>query len=162
MALVEDDYAEYLRSTTDGLLVMASIIATASFQIAIAPPGGFWQDSSPENSNSTSSSHVPGNAILYDRNRKEYTWFIMLDTQVFLISLCLIATLLRPSRNANKWFWVRNLTNSLVTSIIMLFILAVEFTTKEKIYANYLYYLTIFPWIVLIISVMAWPIRHDG
>ena len=82
----EEICGEYLKNTTDGLLVMASIVAAFTCQIALSPPGGFWQDTtSPGTPNPDTSDppHAAGNAILYDRNHKEYTIFVLLNTQVF-------------------------------------------------------------------------------
>ncbi|KAL0290219.1 UNVERIFIED_CONTAM: hypothetical protein Scaly_2679200 [Sesamum calycinum] len=53
-----------------GIIVMASVFATMTFQVALTPPGGMWQDWGPNAATSNSSSavpaHKPGETILYD------------------------------------------------------------------------------------------------
>ncbi|KAF2289865.1 hypothetical protein GH714_038940 [Hevea brasiliensis] len=132
---------EHLKDMTNGLLMMASIVATVTFQIAVTPPGGFWQDSdssssSTTNSNTTAVGHIAGIAILYDRDRKNFDAFIGLNTQAFLASLSLIMALLCPTHARWKWATVRHVTEFLVFMIISLFVEAVTFTTKQSLYRS--------------------------
>ncbi|KAJ9181526.1 hypothetical protein P3X46_009649 [Hevea brasiliensis] len=153
---------EHLKDMTNGLLMMASIVATVTFQIAVTPPGGFWQDSdssssSTTNSNTTAVGHIAGIAILYDRDRKNFDAFIGLNTQAFLASLSLIMALLCPTHARWKWATVRHVTEFLVFMIISLFVEAVTFTTKQSLYRSPLLLLSTLPWLFLIMFLVGMP-----
>ncbi|KAK4382178.1 hypothetical protein Sango_2896200 [Sesamum angolense] len=70
----EDDQnakQKWFTELRNGIIVMASVFATLTFQVALTPPGGMWQDWGPNEatSNTTSSAvstHKPGETILYD------------------------------------------------------------------------------------------------
>ncbi|KAJ8754140.1 hypothetical protein K2173_002039 [Erythroxylum novogranatense] len=158
----EDQEEKYLREITDGILVMASLVATVTFQIAVTPPGGFWQDF-PTGSHGTSSgkTHTPGTAILYDQEKSKYKHFIIVDTLAFMASLTLIVALLSPNdfkpfkccglyinsakMKSIKWRGIRHLTYLVVVMIIYLFIRAVSITTDQEIYRTPLFYAVIVP-----------------
>ncbi|KAK3434671.1 hypothetical protein EUGRSUZ_D02131, partial [Eucalyptus grandis] len=53
--------------TRNMILVVATLIATGTYQAALSPPGGYWQDNSDPVTNSTSivqKPHMAGNMIL--------------------------------------------------------------------------------------------------
>ncbi|KAJ8753985.1 hypothetical protein K2173_001883 [Erythroxylum novogranatense] len=161
----EDQKDKYLTEITNGLLVMASLVATVTFQIAVTPPGGFWQDF-PEDSNgkgvtSNNKTHAPGTAILYDLEKNNYIHFIYVDTLAFMASLTLIVALLSPNdferfkccgldinstkMKSIKWRGIRHLTYLVVVMIIYLFTRAVSITAKHEIYRTPLFYAVIVP-----------------
>lgn len=71
----------------DTILLVASLIAGTSFQTAVNPPGGFWQDNS--------NGHRAGEAILATTSPKLYSYIMSTNTYTYLISMlmmcCIIA-----------------------------------------------------------------------
>ncbi|KAF8032728.1 hypothetical protein BT93_D1595 [Corymbia citriodora subsp. variegata] len=73
--------------TRNVILVVATLIATATYQAALSPPGGYWQDNSDPVTNSTSIAekpHVAGNMIL--QGSKVY-FFTVLNSLAFYSSI---------------------------------------------------------------------------
>lgn len=71
------------------LLVIASLIATATYQAVLQPPGGVWQD----DSLSTSKSHTAGKSVMGDKNTVTYGMFLLFNSLGFFASLTMIYTL---------------------------------------------------------------------
>ncbi|KAF9598200.1 hypothetical protein IFM89_025828 [Coptis chinensis] len=82
---------EMVLELRNGIMMMASLTASMTFQAALSPPGGFWQDwSDNTTSNSTIAAnttsppaHKPGTAVIYDLNHKEFTSFLLWDAMGF-------------------------------------------------------------------------------
>ncbi|KAI6702336.1 hypothetical protein NL676_011472 [Syzygium grande] len=73
--------------TRNVILVVATLIATGTYQAALSPPGGYWQDDSDPLANSTSivqKPHVAGNMIL--GGPKVY-FFTVLNSLAFFTSI---------------------------------------------------------------------------
>ncbi|KAI6702337.1 hypothetical protein NL676_011473 [Syzygium grande] len=73
--------------TRNVILVVATLIATGTYQAALSPPGGYWQDNSDPLANSTSivqKPHVAGNMIL--GGLKLY-FFTVLNSLAFFTSI---------------------------------------------------------------------------
>ncbi|XP_048424497.1 ankyrin repeat-containing protein BDA1-like [Pyrus x bretschneideri] len=73
------------------LLVVASLVATATFQVGLNPPNGNWQDSCDVNSNGTGSSnepvHLAGRSIMGSYSEVSFVVFVVLNSIGFYFSL---------------------------------------------------------------------------
>ncbi|KAL0329677.1 UNVERIFIED_CONTAM: hypothetical protein Sradi_4954400 [Sesamum radiatum] len=66
---------EWWKELRSGIIVMASVFTTVTFQVALTPPGGVWQDWGSNTTTSNSSvvlAHQPGVPILYDLYREQF------------------------------------------------------------------------------------------
>ncbi|XP_062092246.1 ankyrin repeat-containing protein BDA1 [Humulus lupulus] len=76
----------------NALLVMAVLMATATFQVGINPPSGVWQDSDP-NGNGTTPKHVAGSSILGSYSQVSFTLFVVFNSLGLSLSLYMITIL---------------------------------------------------------------------
>ncbi|XP_030477246.1 ankyrin repeat-containing protein BDA1-like [Syzygium oleosum] len=78
------------------LLVVATLITTATYQAVLQPPGGRWQDNSGPSTNSTdptkcgTASPKAGKAVLGSSNQLAYISFVIFNTAGFFASLQVI------------------------------------------------------------------------
>ncbi|KAG9448734.1 hypothetical protein H6P81_008699 [Aristolochia fimbriata] len=87
-------HTQLLAEMRSAVLILASLVATASFQIGINPPGGVWQD---DTQNSTAVTHVAGKAIMATKERSKYINFLVNNSVAFLVSLLLILQIVNGS-----------------------------------------------------------------
>ncbi|KAL7258849.1 hypothetical protein ACSBR1_004874 [Camellia fascicularis] len=87
---------EWWSKKRDILMVVASLIATMAFQVAVNPPGGFWQDNKP--------SHRAGEAIMAYNYPNTYPYFIRANTTGFVVSVSTILLLITGWPFKKKYF----------------------------------------------------------
>lgn len=103
--LIRDNLVEYFKFKKDRdspseargtLLVIAVLVATATFQVGVSPPGGLWQDTSiPDQNNITSSNtaHFAGQSIMATTNTVGFMLFVFFNSVGFSMSLCMLYVL---------------------------------------------------------------------
>ncbi|KAI5647532.1 hypothetical protein M9H77_33537 [Catharanthus roseus] len=77
------------------LLVLSVLIATATYQAVLSPPGGIWQDDySPSNSTNSgttySRAHLAGQAVMGTNNMVSFGLFLIFNSIGFFMSLHMI------------------------------------------------------------------------
>ncbi|XP_030550899.2 ankyrin repeat-containing protein BDA1-like [Rhodamnia argentea] len=83
----------------NALLVVAALIATATYQAVLQPPGGLWQDNSGPSSNSTgatnngTASYKAGQAVLGTENPVSYILFLIFNSVGFFAAIQMIYNL---------------------------------------------------------------------
>ncbi|PIN00115.1 26S proteasome regulatory complex, subunit PSMD10 [Handroanthus impetiginosus] len=130
--------AEWLEKKRNALMVVASLIATMAFQVAVNPPGGVWQDDEgvdsqedPINTDLTHQNHRAGIAIIARNDPLQYTGFYIVNTISFIASLSIILLLISGLPIRRKFFmW------------ILMLITWISITTIALTYLNSIYMLT--------------------
>ncbi|XP_011003549.1 PREDICTED: alpha-latrotoxin-Lt1a-like [Populus euphratica] len=100
-----DNFVEYFKFKKDrdspseargALLVIAVLVATATFQVGVGPPGGVWQDTNiPDQKNITSSNtaHFAGQSIMATTNTVGFMLFVFFNSVGFSMSLYMLYVL---------------------------------------------------------------------
>ncbi|CAN8302300.1 unnamed protein product [Cochlearia groenlandica] len=92
-------YRDSPSEARSALLVVASLVATATFQASLTPPGGTWQDSyTPDvsqnitsvNNTTSQQAHVAGQSIMGTFNGVAFTLFVLFNTIGFSVSLSML------------------------------------------------------------------------
>lgn len=137
MATTTNDQ-DMLKEMRKGILVMAVLIATVSFEVAIDPPGGVWQDGvSVSNITRGIYSHRPGNSILGEVLPNIFTLFLVWDSIAFLASMSIIVALTAPSKLISisiRWAYVRLMMWVVIASVHMVFLYGVHMTIDWNVY----------------------------
>ncbi|KAF7847045.1 hypothetical protein BT93_L3413 [Corymbia citriodora subsp. variegata] len=86
------------------LMVVATLLATMSFQVGITPPGGLWQD----DISSNGTMHVAGESIMADKYPSSYKRFVIYNTMTFVSSLGIIMLLISgiPLKRRRITTWI--------------------------------------------------------
>ncbi|XP_021815293.1 transient receptor potential cation channel subfamily A member 1-like [Prunus avium] len=122
----------WLEETRSMLMIVATMISTTTFQAAVNPPGGVWQDNN-TNSSAGGTTYCTQNNICFAGTSvagsafpKEFLAFVTFNTVSFLASLCVNLLLVGgfPLRN-RVIMWLLSMAMCLtLTSMALTFLLA--------------------------------------
>nr|DAD46214.1 TPA_asm: hypothetical protein HUJ06_004444 [Nelumbo nucifera] len=88
------DKRNWMEKKRETLMVVAVLITTMAFQVAVKPPGGVWQDDVPGDPlNTNPNSHKAGKAILAYKNGARFRQIFRCNTTGFAASLSIILLL---------------------------------------------------------------------
>ncbi|KAA8550267.1 hypothetical protein F0562_001951 [Nyssa sinensis] len=119
--------SEWLEKKRDILMVVASLIATMSFQAGVSPPGGVWQDDS-------EGKHRAGEAVMAYNYPDSYPYFLRFNTISFVTSLSTILLLMSGLPFKRKTFmWILMVIMWLtITSISLTYAFTIVVITPVK------------------------------
>ncbi|KAL5791654.1 hypothetical protein ACOSP7_000248 [Xanthoceras sorbifolium] len=124
-----DDLVEYFKfkkgrdspgETRTALLVIAVLVATTTFQVAVNPPGGAWQDNyvpdqSNGTTNSTNKAHTAGSSILGSVNE---VVFVLFELQICMIAMFFTYGTIVPALAPNSLWLLLTLLTSILPAIM--------------------------------------------
>ncbi|KAK0572106.1 hypothetical protein LWI29_026232 [Acer saccharum] len=131
---VDEKKNDWVDKMGSALMVVASLIATMAFQVAVNPLGGVWQDNISQSGGSPPGSlgsrpHTAGKSIFADTDPALYSLFLIYDTTGFLASLGSILLLISGLPIGCKFFvWI-------LMVIMWIAVTAMAFTYAFAIYA---------------------------
>lgn len=124
---------EWISKRRDALMVVASLIATMAFQSGLNPPGGLWQDDSPDQGHPQG--HQAGQAIMASKYPTDYSYYLSYNTTGFIASLSIILLLITGLPFKRRFFmWLLTaimgvaITSMALTYCVSIFI----FTPKDQ------------------------------
>ncbi|PON71065.1 Transmembrane protein [Parasponia andersonii] len=98
----EDDLLEYFKfqkgrdypsDARNALLVMAVLMATATFQVGINPPSGVWQDTNLTGNGTTTPKHLAGASVMGSFSPVSYLLFVVFNSLGLSVSLYMLTIL---------------------------------------------------------------------
>ncbi|KAF3441892.1 hypothetical protein FNV43_RR15807 [Rhamnella rubrinervis] len=140
MSTAKSDDQDWLKEMRKGIMVMAVLISTVSFDVAINPPGGVWQDGvSVSNITKGIYSQRPGHSIMGEILPSSFIWFLVWDSIAFLASMSIIVALTSPSRligTTIRWGYVRLMMWVVIASVHMVFLYGVHMIIDWNVYSR--------------------------
>ncbi|KAK4435197.1 hypothetical protein Salat_0683000 [Sesamum alatum] len=148
---------EWLKELRSGILVMASVFATLTFQVALAPPGGLWQDWGPNAATSDGSdipAYRPGQPILYGLDRFEFSLLMLINAQAFFASIATIIMSIRPfkARSQSQGWRIMEIGALLTVTLITLEFVIIVHLIAEKLLKQPIYLVSFTIWSVILCS----------
>ncbi|MBA0671040.1 hypothetical protein Goklo_024882 [Gossypium klotzschianum] len=123
---------DWLTRKRDSLMVVASLMATMSFQAGLTPPGGLWQDDF--TGTATERSHEAGHSIIADTNQSYYTQYLAANTVSFMASMSIILLLVTGLPFQRRFFmWILTVIVWIaITSMAITYRISLLFITPKS------------------------------
>ncbi|TVU51454.1 hypothetical protein EJB05_02885, partial [Eragrostis curvula] len=95
------------------LMLIGILVASVTYQAALAPPGGVWQ--------SDGVGHNAGNPVMHDNRHPRYLAFFYSNSTSFVASIVVIILLLPESLHKAKW-WLTVINTTIVLDLLGLLV----------------------------------------
>ncbi|KMT05593.1 hypothetical protein BVRB_7g167340 [Beta vulgaris subsp. vulgaris] len=95
---------KFLEDKQETVMIAASLIAAAAFQIGVNPPGGTYQDTVDQFNQTVMKKHKAGTSIMAYSDSRLYRTFIVENTVGFLASISVFLLLLTGLHHKYKFF----------------------------------------------------------
>ncbi|KAL5059827.1 hypothetical protein RYX36_031431 [Vicia faba] len=130
----------WIEETRGTLMIVATVIATMTFQSALNPPGGVWQENTHRGAYTCRTYDIcrAGTAIVgYDWSQA-YVIFMSFNTLSFFASLCVVLILICGFPLHNKVImWILTIAMIIaVTFMLLTYMWAIGLVTPDHIYYN--------------------------
>jgi hypothetical protein len=131
----------WIEETRGSLMVVATVMATMSFQAGISPPGGVWQEDTKKDGYScvaNNTCEVVGKAIL-SYYHPYYVYFLSYNTVSFLASACVILLVICGFPLTSKYIiWLLSLAMTIsVGSMTSAYLYAVLMVTSPDVFDEF-------------------------
>ncbi|XP_058113281.1 ankyrin repeat-containing protein At5g02620-like [Magnolia sinica] len=143
-------HLDWLNETRSGIMVVAVLISTVTFQAGTNPPGGFWQDDKTDGS--YNENHTAGNSIMAQRYPGVYLSFTVFNAIAFVASLIIILLLISGFPIKRRIFmWALMIITWLsMTSMIVTYSLAhIAIATRGVLPLGYVSTISFLVWLGL-------------
>ncbi|MED6132984.1 hypothetical protein PIB30_024061 [Stylosanthes scabra] len=131
----------WIEETRGTLMVVATVIATMTFQSTLSPPGGVWQENTRNGGNSCKSYGVceAGTTVLGYAWSEDYLTFMFFNTISFFASLCVVLILISGFPLKNKVVvWVLTIDMTIaVTFMLLTYMWALGLVAPNHIYYRF-------------------------
>ncbi|KAJ1394818.1 PGG domain, partial [Sesbania bispinosa] len=137
--LAHKDKGEWFKDMKTSVSLIASIIATMSFQLATNPPGGVVQIGPEDDVDHCRAGLCPGQAVLAaGRYSSQYKMFLMSNTICFVVSLS-VCLLLVSGISLNQGFliWLMSFLMCItLTSLTLTYVMATAMVTPHSVWES--------------------------
>ncbi|KAE9585504.1 hypothetical protein Lal_00018069 [Lupinus albus] len=162
----ENFWAKYLQyqgnwieETRGTLMVVATVIATMTFQSALNPPGGVWQENTQSGGNKCTTYGIceAGTAVVGYAWSEDYIRFMAFNTISFYASLSVVLVLINGFPLKNKVImWILTIVMTIaVTFMLLTYMWALGLVTPHHIYTRLykLAYICVGAWGIILIVI---------
>ncbi|XP_060179656.1 uncharacterized protein LOC132609610 [Lycium barbarum] len=150
--LPKRDWIERKKNT---LMIVASLIATMSFQAGLNPPSGVWQDNSKDTGIASPSpfpQHKAGHSVLADNYKPLYIRFLVSNTVAFIASFSIVLLLISglPLRTKGlMWILMFIMWIAIVATAFTYHTFIAAYSPRESLY-QYFLGCSLLAWMVLL------------
>lgn len=163
----ENFWARYLQyqgnwveETRGTLMVVATVIATMTFQSTLNPPGGVWQENTQSGGyKCTTYGNIceAGTAVVGYGWSEDYVNFMTFNTISFFASLCVVLVLISGFPLKNKVImWIMTIAMTIaVTFMLLTYMWALGLVTPHHIYSKLyrLSYILVGAWGIILVAI---------
>ncbi|OIW11238.1 hypothetical protein TanjilG_28329 [Lupinus angustifolius] len=149
----------WIEETRGTLMVVATVIATMTFQSALNPPGGVWQENTQSGGNKCTTYGIceAGTAVVGYVWSEDYIRFMAFNTISFYASLSVVLVLINGFPLKNKVImWILTIVMTIaVTFMFLTYMWALGLVTPHHIYSRLykLAYICVGAWGIILIVI---------
>ncbi|CAJ1950849.1 unnamed protein product [Sphenostylis stenocarpa] len=154
--LTHKDKDKWLKNIRGNLSLVATVIATITFQSALNPPGGVRpaKDGGEDLVCPANGSPCPGESVLAYTTKDEYSWFLIWNTTCFLSSSAVCLLLVSGFPLNHRFFtWLLSVGMCItITSLTLTYMYGAQMVTPDPVWAasNSMFLKVIYIWTSLL------------